>query len=617
MPAILHSIRYMESKEASMHKSAHPYSFPANTRSYLREITAYEPKVVICLLITIICGILLPFSYAKLPQLVLKGLESHWELSSFIGRILTLALILAILGVLRSATEAYMVPMGIPFLDIFNLRIIRKRLSVDYETLENRKFHDEAYAAWDSLYRHNCEMQSGFFIWKEFLIAAVSVILYGSILLTQSAGILILVLFPTLLTSFLQKKARAYDQKIRIKAESSNRKMDYVSKQASNFRTGKDIRIYQLSGWLLGILRKERKISEGYVRQWENAYLGANCLDSFLCFLRDSCAYLFLIFRILQGSMAVSDFVWYMAVVANCQQACSSLLAQGERLGRLNLDYGRIRRFLDHWNETAFSGKGSAKCPGHVEIEFRHVNFTYPESCHATLTDLNFTIHPGEKIALVGLNGAGKTTLVKLLCGLYHPTSGEILVNGLNIKEYSRESYFRMISAVFQNVKLLPLSIAQNVASSRKSDIDPDRVRECLKLSGLWEKVKNLPEKENTSLGRTVCENAVDLSGGELQKLWMARAFYKKASLLILDEPTATLDPLAEQEIYEKYREMSMGKTSLFISHRLSSTRFCDRIFFLENGHITETGSHKSLLAKGGAYAKLFNVQSQYYNKQP
>lgn len=215
----------------------------------------------------------------------------------------------------------------------------------------------------------------------------------------------------------------------------------------------------------------------------------------------------------------------------------------------------------------------------------------------------------------MGLNGAGKTTLVKLLCGLYHPTSGEILVNGRNIKDYGREAYYRMISAVFQNGKLLPLSIAQNVASAPKKDIDPDRVKECLMLSGLWEKVDKLPQKEYTSLGRMICENAIDLSGGERQKLWMARAFYKKALLLILDEPTAALDPLSEREIYEKYQDMSMGKTSLFISHRLSSTSFCDRIFFLEKGRITEKGSHQSLLKKGGAYAHLFEIQSQYYQK--
>ncbi len=243
----------------------------------------------------------------------------------------------------------------------------------------------------------------------------------------------------------------------------------------------------------------------------------------------------------------------------------------------------------------------------------RHVSFSYPESGDAVLKDISFTIRPGERIALVGCNGAGKTTLVKLLCGLCHPTRGEILVNGRNVKEYDREVYYRMISAVFQNTSLLPLSIARNVSSAPEAETDSDRVRECLKLSGLWEKVKRLPLKEHTLLGRNVNARATDLSGGEKQKLWMARAFYKEAPFLILDEPTAALDPLAEQEIYEKYREMSAGKTSLFISHRLSSTSFCDRILFMEKGQITEEGSHQALLERGGAYARLYRLQSQYY----
>ncbi len=480
-----------------------------------------------------------------------------------------------------------------------------------------------------------CFLENMFCFFREMCVrepvAALSVALYGGILFTQSAGILILVVLPTLTASLLQKRARAYDKKMRHFAEAANRKMDYVARLTADLRAGKDIRIFDLSGWLLGILKKERKISEGYVKRWENAYLAANCVDSVLNFVRDGCAYVFLIVRIVRGEMAVSDFVWYMAMVAGAQQACSQLLALGERVGRLNLDYGRIRQFLDSWDGTAFSGKRQLPDKGSsdekefsdkkktqgvqaAEIIFRHVSFVYPESQDATLRDISFTIRPGEKIALVGLNGAGKTTLVKLLCGLYHPTEGEILINRRNVREYDRESYYGMISAVFQNVKLLPLSIAQNVASAPESGMnqagmDPERVRWCLKLAGLWEKVESL-------LRRRVCAQAVDLSGGEMQKLWMARALYKEAPILVLDEPTAALDPLAEQEVYEKYREMSAGRTSVFISHRLSSTSFCDRIFFMEKGQITEVGSHQALLERGGAYAELYQIQSQYYREE-
>lgn len=243
------------------------------------------------------------------------------------------------------------------------------------------------------------------------------------------------------------------------------------------------------------------------------------------------------------------------------------------------------------------------------------MSFTYPGSDEPTLKELNLSIRPGEKIALVGLNRAGKSTLVKLLCGLYHPTSGTIYVDDKPLEAYERESYFGMISAVFQKVKLLPLTIAQNVASDNGDKIDFQRVRGCLKLSGAWDMVDNLPKKENTFLGRGILDDGIELSGGESQKIWMARAFYKEAAFIVLDEPTSALDPLAEQEIYEKYMKLSMGKTSLFISHRLASTRFCDRIFLLEKGRIVEEGSHEELLQQNGVYANLFAIQGKFYNK--
>ncbi len=605
-------------------KKENRYTFPENTYYFFREMCVREPLAALCFCAATLAGVLLPFLSAGLPKLVLKGLEEGWVMPLFLERLLFLAAALALMGILRAGTGVYMETRIRAMPDIHNLHIMEKRLSVDYEVLENKGFHDEAYAAYDSLYRHHSEIRNGAAIWREFLVAAISAGLYGGILLTQSLGILILVLLPTLTAAFLQKKARAYDKKMRGLAQAANRKMDYVARLTSDFRAGKDIRIFDLSGWLLGILKKERRVSEGYVKRWENAYLAANFVDSLLNFLRDGCAYVFLIVRIVRGEMAVSDFVWYMAMVAGAQQACAQLLSVGERVGRLNLDYGRLRRFLDGWEGTAFSGKGKSSDQEEsqegqaAEITFRHVSYTYPESPDATLKDISFTIRPGEKIALVGLNGAGKTTLVKLLCGLCHPAEGEILVNGKKVREYDRESYYRMVSAVFQNVKLLPLSIAQNVACAPESGtgMDLDRVRRCLKLAGLWEKVESFPLKEHTLLGRRVWAQAVDLSGGEKQKLWMARAFYKEAPVLVLDEPTAALDPLAEQEVYEKYREMSAGRTSLFISHRLASTSFCDRIFFMEKGRITEVGSHHRLLEKGGAYAALYRIQSQYYREE-
>ena len=223
-------------------------------------------------------------------------------------------------------------------------------------------------------------------------------------------------------------------------------------------------------------------------------------------------------------------------------------------------------------------------------------------------------MRPGEKLAIVGLNGAGKTTLVKLLCGLFDPTEGRVLLNGKDIRDFDRNAYYELFSAVFQEFSLMDVTIAENVAQTT-TDIDYDRVRSCIEKAGLTKAIDELPKGLNTHVGRNVFLDGVLFSGGQTQRLMLARALYKDGPILVLDEPTAALDPLAENDIYQKYNEMTTGKTAIFISHRLASTRFCDRILFLQDGVIAEEGTHEQLLAMNGEYAKLFQVQAQYYQE--
>ncbi len=243
-----------------------------------------------------------------------------------------------------------------------------------------------------------------------------------------------------------------------------------------------------------------------------------------------------------------------------------------------------------------------------------NVTFRYPGAEKNLFENLNLTIHPGEKLAVVGLNGAGKTTLVKLLCGFYDPTEGRVTLNGIDIREFNRQEYYKLLCAVYQEFSVLDVTIGENVAQSREM-IDEEKVWNCLEMAGLADFVRGLPEGLNTHVGRDVYLDGVLFSGGQTQRLMLARALYKGGPLLILDEPTAALDPIAESDIYEKYSEMSGGKTSIFISHRLASTRFCDRILFIADGKIAEEGTHEDLLRKKGAYADLYQVQSRYYQE--
>ena len=240
--------------------------------------------------------------------------------------------------------------------------------------------------------------------------------------------------------------------------------------------------------------------------------------------------------------------------------------------------------------------------------------FRYEGSGEDTIQDLNLTIRPGERLALVGPNGAGKTTLIKLMCGLLDPTQGSVLLDGEDIRQYDRRDYYRHFSAVFQQFSTLAGTMAENVAQASGGELDRDRVWACLEKAGVADKIRELPRQEDTQLGREVYLDGVDLSGGQLQRLMLARALYKNGPVVVLDEPTAALDPIAESDLYQKYSDLTGNRTSVYISHRLASTRFCDRVLLIENGGIAEEGTHESLLEQGGRYAYLFSIQSKYYN---
>lgn len=289
-------------------------------------------------------------------------------------------------------------------------------------------------------------------------------------------------------------------------------------------------------------------------------------------------------------------------------------MTQLNTLKKQSLDISIVREALDYPEVFKFENGEDLIIDRNKKytIELKNVSFRYPGKEKNIFTNINLTIKPNEKIAIVGLNGAGKTTLVKLICGYYDPTEGEILLNGVNIKTYNREQYYKMFSAVFQHFSLLAGSVATNVAQT-EDNINYELVYECIEKAGLKEKIESLPDKYETKLNREVYEDATNLSGGETQRLMLARALYKDAPIVVLDEPTSALDPIAEADIYNKYNELAKNKSSLFISHRLASTRFCDRILFIADESIAEEGTHDELLKLGGKYAKLFEVQSQYY----
>jgi ABC-type multidrug transport system fused ATPase/permease subunit len=312
------------------------------------------------------------------------------------------------------------------------------------------------------------------------------------------------------------------------------------------------------------------------------------------------------------GTLSIADAVFYLSAVGLLAGVIMDVVNGFSQLNEASLSICYLREFLDMPDATNRS-KGAKLPDSAVEIEFDDVTFADPAAESNAVNGVSFKIKKGEKIAVVGKNGAGKTTLVKLLSGLYKPSGGKIKINGTEVPEFNRDEYFSLIAAVFQDIYLFPVSFAQNVALCEEKDIDIIKFNRSIEFAGLREKLNSLPDGKDTMLLKGVLDNAIELSGGEKQKLALARALYKGGSLLILDEPTAALDPIAENEMYLKYNEFTRGQTSVFISHRLSSTRFCDRIFYVDEGKIVETGSHDELMTLNGKYAEVFDIQSHYY----
>ncbi len=335
-----------------------------------------------------------------------------------------------------------------------------------------------------------------------------------------------------------------------------------------------------------------------------------------LTFLRNGAAYGILIAMALSGELTAARFVLYFSAVGGFTNWVVGIFSGLGTLHQQSLDLSALREFLDIPESFRFGdGKPLPVKPDHLyQLELRDVSFRYPGAEQDTLSHVNLTIHPGEKLAVVGKNGAGKTTLIRLLCGLYDPTKGQVLLDGEDIRQYDRRDYYAHFSAVFQQFSLLAGTMAENVAQSEKADLP--RMWDCLERAGLADQIRALPWQENTHLGRDVYLDGIDLSGGQVQRLMLARALYKNAPIVMLDEPTAALDPLAESDLYQKYNDLTGACTSVYISHRLASTRFCDRVLLIENGGIAEEGSHEELLAQGGHYARLFDIQSKYYREE-
>ena len=392
------------------------------------------------------------------------------------------------------------------------------------------------------------------------------------------------------------------------------RKMYYMQDVSADFAYAKDIRLYGMKKWLL---EKFRGINNIELQHWiqSRKYWAMNTwFSQGVSLVRSAVIYGWLIYDMLFSGMSIGDFTLYTGSAITFSMYISQFLQSLGGMREHSAKTDDFRSYMDIQNPDDIQKKHTPvpKADGYT-FEFRNVSFKYKGQETYALKNLNLTFAAGQRLAVVGLNGAGKTTFIKLLLRLYDVTEGQILCNGIDIREFGRNEYFKLFSPAFQEVEVFAFPLCENVSMQLTEDTDKRKAEEYLRAAGMGEKLDKLPKGIDTQMLKVLYEDGVDLSGGEKQKMALARALYKNAPVVVLDEPTAALDALAEYRLYQSFDGMIGDRSAVYISHRLSSTRFCDTIAMFKGGEMVEYGTHDELLKKDGAYAEMFRVQAQYY----
>ncbi len=576
-----------------------------------------EKKVPILCTLTALLAVAINLTEISITPAIIGAVEIHAPLPKLFaviaGFVLLRMLLIAVSSYVGTNILYGKVTLRLELISQVNT----KRTTTSYPNTYDEQFQKMEAKANDSL---SCNSAAGEAIWETMtglLQNSLGFLIYLA-MLSYVNPLLIAVITATALAGyFLNKSLSGYSYRHREEEEACLHPLNCFTSYAEADNIAKDIRLFGMRPWLEQMYAKAWTAYRLFHKRVQNVYLLGAAADLVLSFLRNGFAYAYLIRMVLNDDLSIAMFLLYFAAVGNFSGWIDGILNQLVTLHKQSLDLSNVREYLEYPEPFRFEEGDSLvpDCAQPYEIRMEDVCFRYDGAEQDTLSHVNLTLHPGEKLAIVGPNGAGKTTLIKLLCGFLDPSSGRVLLNGKDIREYNRRDYYKMFSAVFQDFNLVPVTVAANVAQTEKS-IDLPRVRDCIAMAGLTEKIESLPQQYESLLNRSVYEDATMLSGGETQRLMLARALYKNAPFVVLDEPTAALDPIAEADLYGKYNEMTHGRSSVYISHRLASTRFCDRILLIRNGQIEEEGTHNELLARGGSYAELYEVQSRYYREE-
>lgn len=543
-------------------------------------------------------------------MLVLKGgaVSAHlWNAALYVALIGGLNvfsnIITNIAGSVRSVWEEW-------FNEYFETMLAGHAMQMDFEHTEDPEALDQLNRAKEGI------------SWYSGGVVGILNSVYDMLLnVTVIAGVGVIILFTCpllfpvqilalLLMTLLNAKNNRMETEVYAELAKSNRIFGYYFFQLSDFSYGKEIRLYDSAGMMT---RKAEAVNEEITGMWRKLGKGQTRYSwgmDIVNALRDGVSYFYIGLLAITKRITVGDFSMCVASASELYQGMRGLTFAWMDIAKRCNYANQFLKFLEY---PAALEKGSREVTGETHtIEFSHVGFRYPRSEQYVLKDINLKISSGEHLSVVGLNGAGKTTFIKLLCRLYDVTEGEILVDGVNIKEYSEEAYRKLFAVVFQDFKLFAFTLRENIAFGENAD--DGKINEVLSLAGFYEDAQKLPEGLDTMLYKSFDEHGTELSGGQQQKTAIARALYRDAPIVILDEPTAALDPVAEYDIYRRFDCLVGNKTAIYISHRLSSCKFCDRIAVFADNTIKEYGTHDELAGKeNGIYAEMFATQAQYY----
>lgn len=602
-----------EEKKDELHKE---YGVISNCIYILKRFVKYRKSLIFFLLTGTFAAASMSYIWSFIGKLVIDMIQTSAGGGNIVPLIkLVTATSLAELFIMWVNTVSS-TKLGVGFTYI-RLMIVKERiaktLGMDYESLETPDMLDRLQKAKRATDGDWVGVQ-GMMTFMQVLLTQIISIIIAVLIMTSFDPLIILVIAVLSVIQYLYfEHIRKKDKKEMWDAMMPHwRKLEYMETVTTDFSYAKDIRLFGMKNFLS---KRQHEVYDEELSHWikSRQYWVYNSIFSHgISLIRQLIITGWLVYGVIKDGLSIGDFTLYLASAGAFSNAVSQVLAALSGLRERSAHTDDYRSFMDIPTSEDKDTIPVPKSDRYV-FTFENVSFKYKGQDKYALKNLNLTLEAGEKLAVVGLNGAGKSTFIKLLLRLYDVTEGRILMNGTDIRRFNRAEYYRLFSPAFQDVTVFAFPMAENVSMDPPDETDKAKADKCLREAGLSEKIDSLSKGIDTELLKVLYDDGIDLSGGEKQKLALARALYKGSNVIVLDEPTAALDALAEYKLYKSFNGLVGNRTAVYISHRLSSTRFCDRVAMFKDGEMTETGTHDELMAKNGDYAEMFRVQAQYY----